>query len=239
MDIMVKNLLSNSRYSFQTEGETLPILIRRHARARHMVIRYQPLQQALSLTLPRYVAIREGLRFVESRRSWIINQLGRSGGEAKFADGGVIPVLGKEYVIRHEAGRGLARIEEGVLVVPGDAAFLSRRVQDFLKRMAKEEIVPLAEAKAQILQRKISKIAFRDTVSLWGSCNEANQLSFSWRLVLAPREVMEYVVCHEVAHLVELNHSRDFWNIVGELCPGWQQHKRWLKKNGQGLFAYR
>jgi predicted metal-dependent hydrolase len=235
---MVKNLLNTSRYSFQTEGETFPIIIKRHARSRHMVIRYRAKDRVLALTLPRWVTIREGLRFVESRRVWILKQVDAHGASVPLADGGTVSVLGKALCIRHEAGRGLARIEGDALIVTGDREFLPRRVQDFLKRTAREEIVPLAMAKAEILQRKIKKISFRDTVSMWGSCGHDAQLSFSWRLVLAPREVMEYVVCHEVAHLVELNHSAAFWKIVAELCPGWEAHKQWLKAHGHSLHTH-
>ncbi|MFW0777989.1 MAG: M48 family metallopeptidase [Rickettsiales bacterium] len=226
-------------YVFTHEGGDLPIKIRKVSTSRSMVIRYQPLTHSLALTLPRYVSIKQGLSFIEEKRNWIMAQLPHDATQNALVEGASIPVLGKNYVITHMGGRGVVRIEEDKLIVPGDAAFITRRVRDWLKKRAREEISRLAYEKAQQLGKKATKISLRDTTSHWGSCTQAGGLSFSWRLVFAPYEVLEYVVCHEVAHLSEMNHSKAFWAHVAELCPSYEAQKRWLKRYGHRLYQYR
>lgn len=115
---------------------------------------------------------------------------------------------------------------------------MARRVREWLKKEARAEIAAIAAAKAERIGRSIKKISLRDTRSLWGSCNHKGNLSFSWRLVFAPRDILDYIVSHEVAHLAELNHSAAFWRIVAELCPHWRESRAWLKKYGEQLFRY-
>lgn len=222
-------------YSITLDGEPIPVIVRKHPRSRRMVIRYQPRTQTLSLTLPRQVSLRQGLSFVEERRGWIAEQRRAHPALPALADGSVLTILGRDYVLRSQSGRGVARLEGGEFIVPGDPQFLKRRVQDFLKALARREITAQAWAQAARLGKKIRRIGLRDTTSHWGSCNAAAHLSFSWRLVLAPREVLEYVVCHEVAHLVHLNHSPAFWKTVEALCPGHAEARRWLKTHGARL----
>jgi predicted metal-dependent hydrolase len=218
--------------------EALPIVIRKNARSRHMVIRYQPLQHHISVTLPRQVSIAQGLRFVQEKRPWLEAQLRGSIRRVALADGQVIPVLGRHYTITHGGGRGLVRIEGDRIVVPGEAAFLARRLREWLKHAARDEITAIATAKAQQLGTRFRKISLRDTASRWGSCNHKGHLSFSWRLGFAPHEVMAYVVCHEVAHLKHLDHSPAFWMTVTLLDPGQQTSRRWLRLHGAQLYAY-
>lgn len=219
-------------------AEELAIVIRKNARSRNMVIRYQPLQHHISLTLPRYVSIAQGLRFVEERRLWLEAQLCGVKKPVSFSDGQNIPVLGKTYVIRHCGGRGVVRVEGEEILVPGEAAFLARRLRDWVKAQAHEAIVALAEEKAREIGKGFRKINLRDTSSRWGSCSHDGHLSFSWRLVFAPFEVLAYVVCHEVAHLKHMDHSRDFWEEVAGLDPQYKEGRLWLKRHGSKLYAY-
>lgn len=219
-------------------GERLPVVIRKRRGAKRMVLRYQPASHALSLTLPRHVSHARGLAFAQDKAGWIRQQVGMRPARIPFADGQIISVLGKEYLLAHVGGRGVVRVENDTIPVPGQKEFMARRVREWLIRQAREEISLLANAKAKHLGRRIRSIALRDTRSLWGSCNAAGRLSFSWRLILAPPEILDYVVSHEAAHLAELNHSRKFWSIVAELCPNWREHRAWLKKNGDRLYAY-
>lgn len=216
----------------------MPIVIRKHKTARHMVLRYQCGQQCIALTLPRYVTIGQGLRFVEERREWILSQLAEQKDIPYLADGTEIMVLGERLTIRHVGGRGVVHRQGNSIMVPGDPVFLPRRLSDWLKKSVRSEISRLAQAKAEALGRTIRKISIRDTRSLWGSCNEKACLSFSWRLVLAPYAVLDYVVSHEVAHLVELNHSPAFWRVVEQLCPNWRESREWLKTYGRQLHAH-
>ncbi len=121
----------------------------------------------------------------------------------------------------------------------GQPAHTERRVRDFLKAEARRQIVERAQAKAAIAGRKIRRISLRDTRSRWGSCASGGNLNFSWRLVLAPDGVLDYVVAHEVAHLVHMNHSPAFWQTVATLTDADVKAQRaWLRRHGNGLFAY-
>ena len=218
--------------------EVLPIVIRKNARSRNMVIRYQPLQHHIALTLPRHVSISQGLHFVEEKRQWLQAQLRSTVKQTGFANGQVIPVLGKHYTLVHGGGRGVVRVEGGSIIIPGEEIFLARRLRDWLKTQAREAILQVAIEKSALLGKPFRKISLRDTSSRWGRCNHLGHLSFSWRLVFAPYEVMSYVVCHEVAHLKHMDHSSAFWQTVEVLDPAHEAARRWLKKHGSTLYAY-
>lgn len=205
---------------------------------RNIVLRYQPSHHALSLTLPRTVSIEQGVGFIEKKRDWVLQQMSKRACVIPFEDGQIIPILSRNYRLTHAGGRGVIRLEDGKILVPGQPEFMTRRVREWLKNLAKEEITERAHAKAEEIGYPIGKITLRDTRSLWGSCTNAGNISFSWRLVLAEEEILDYVVSHEIAHLAELNHGPRFWKIVEELCPHWKASRRWLKTHGDALYRY-
>ena len=123
------------------------------------------------------------------------------------------------------------------LVVAGDAAHLRRRVIDFLKREARRDLEPRILHHASALGVTVKAIRLRDQTSRWGSCTGSGHLSFSWRLVMAPPYVLDYLAAHEVAHLREMNHSRRFWRLVEALCPQTRQARAWLNAEGAKLHA--
>lgn len=217
----------------------LPIKIKRHRTSRRLIVRYQPLQKSISLTLPQRVSLKQGLHFVNERREWILRQVMQYSHVTFFVHGQVIPVLGKNIRLEHNGGRGVTCEHEGVLQVYGSSEFMERRVKKWLVQKTKTEIITLAENFASRLGiKKIGNITLRDTSSRWGSCSHDGNLSFSWRLVFAPYEVLQYIVAHEVAHIREHNHSADFWALVAQLCPEFQTSRNWLKRNGKTLYMY-
>ncbi len=231
------NLLQNTY--FIELGEThLPIQIKKHRTARKLIVRYQPLTKSITLTLPQRVSIKQGLHFVNEKREWILRQMSEHLAPSPFCDGQIISVLGKNIRLEHVGGRGLVSEGEGVLQVHGDMEFMERRVQKWLLQKARSEIITLAESFSRQLCVKVKNISLRDTSSRWGSCSADGNLSFSWRLVFAPYEVMSYVVAHEVAHLREHNHSPIFWKLVESICPEYEIWEKWLKKNGKMLYRY-
>ncbi len=229
---------------FIIQQQPIEVVIRKHPKSRSMVLRYQPIKHSLTLTLPRFVSIKQGLSFLEEKRGWIEQQLGKKPPRITLDEGVRLSVLGRPCVIEYRGGRGTAHIttcpqqDDGRLLVYGDRAFLARRVRDALVKCAREEIVRLAKQHAATLGVAIRRVGLRDTHSHWGSCNQRGHLSFSWRLVLAPYEVLDYVVCHEVAHLVHLNHSPAFWRVVGSLCPDYERWRGWLKHHGNELYRF-
>lgn len=219
-------------------GVSLPIKIKKIRTSRRFVVRYQPLQKSLSLTLPQAASIKQGLHFVNEKRGWILKQVNEHSNITYFSDGVVIPVLGRGIQLRHIDGRGITREEDNILYVHGDIEFMPRRTKDWLVQRLKTEMIMLAQKYTEQLGVRIKAVYLRDTSSHWGSCSYDGSLSFSWRLVFAPYAVMDYVVAHEVAHIREHNHSPAFWKLVEQLCPDYRQHVRWLKKNGKSLYMY-
>ena len=135
-------------------------------------------------------------------------------------------------------GRGGVWREDGGLLVSGYAEHVERRVRDFLKAEARREMSERAFAKARQIDRPIASLTLRDTRSRWGSCTPDGALSLSWRLVLAPLEVLDYVVAHEVAHLAHMNHGQRFWALTAKLTDQVEGPQRWLRDNGARLLRY-
>ena len=149
---------------------------------------------------------------------------------------------GVPHLVRHDPDRrGTVSVSQGAdgpeLIVHGDLRHLPRRLAGFLKSEAKREIEPLVAKHAAGVSRTARSIRFRDTSSRWGSCSAAGNLSFSWRIMMAPPAVIDYLVAHEVAHLEQMNHSPEFWKLCKTLCGDTERCKAWLKRNGQALQA--
>ena len=215
------------------------VAIRRSPRARRIQIRVAPVGGAVELVLPPGATRAEGLAFLKAKEGWIAERTANALSRVPFADGTVLPYLGGELTIR-ATGRatGGARRDGGTLHVSGRPEDVAPRVEAWLRRAARAEIEPLAGEKAARLGARHGRIAIRDTVSRWGSCSAAGNLGFSWRLVMAPYEVLDYVVAHEVAHLLEHNHGKRFWAHVARLCEDAEASRKWLRRNGAGLHRY-
>ena len=221
------------------KGIEVPLVVRRNPRARRLTLRLDQASGAAQLSLPRGVALSEGLDFARRRSDWILTQLESLPPHVAFAEGARVPYLGEPHVIRHasQARRGVWR-EAGTIWVSGFAEHLARRVTDFLRREARCELTARAGDKAARLRRRPGRISIRDTRSRWGSCSSDGELNFSWRLILAPEPVLDYVVAHEVAHLVHLNHGPRFWALVATLTAEVAGPRRWLRENGGTLLRY-
>jgi predicted metal-dependent hydrolase len=148
--------------------------------------------------------------------------------------------LGVPHRIRRSLDRAAAPVTmiQGEIWVRGEPAHLSRRVRYYLAGLARAELARRARPLADRLGRKIARISVRDTKSRWGSCSSSGNLSFSWRLIFAPEEVVVSVVAHEVAHLVEMNHGPRFWRLVDALAPDHDRQRRWLDRHRAELLAY-
>jgi predicted metal-dependent hydrolase len=150
--------------------------------------------------------------------------------------GARLPVDGREVEITPGSGRGV-RLEADRLLAPERRT--GGAVAGWLKLRARESFLAEAGAAAERLGRRHGRVTLRDTRSRWGSCSASGDLSFSWRLAMAPPEVRRYVALHEAAHLVEMNHSPRFWALVASLCPDYRAHRGWLRRHGAGLHRFR
>lgn len=220
-------------------GRDLTVPVKRDRRARRITIHVDAAIGGARVVMPVYVAMADAEAAIREHERWVLDRLDALPPRIPFADGSTIPVRGRDHRIRHVAGRrGVVTTDEGVILTPGDVEHLPRRIADWLKKEARRTISPLALEKAAMVDRRVRQISIRDQRSRWGSCAANGRLSFSWRLILAPEDVLDYVVAHEVAHLVEMNHSQDFWRVVDRLTPHARSSKRWLSVNGQGLHRY-
>ena len=181
-------------------------------------------------------------QFVIEHRTWIQQKLAELPTPVLFTDGSIIPVLGKERLIAitHNPDSKITRIrlDDEHLQVNTNRDDPSGRITRFLKTEAKETLTNLAREKAGILEREVAAVQIRDTKSRWGSCGPDGRISLSWRLIFAPWDAMDYVVAHEVAHLIHMNHSRKFWDLCASLSDNYKEGKKWMRNQGNDLMRY-
>jgi predicted metal-dependent hydrolase len=217
-------------------GREIPLLVRRHRQARRIVLRIDLESDGVSLTLPRRAALDEGLALARDRADWILKCLAKLPPRVRFQPGARMPLMGDEVTLRHDphAHTPVRRVGDQV-IVGGHIEHFTRRLTDWLKREVRQALAPRAHEMAERLGRQVARIAVRDTRSRWGSCAPSGNLSFCWRLAFAPAWVIDYVVAHEVAHLVHMNHSQRFWKTVDSLGVSTEDARSWLDDNAERL----
>lgn len=230
-------------FLLRLRAEEITVQLRRNPRARRYTLRVRAATRDVVLTIPARGTLREAYDFAQRHAGWVETRLARLPEVVAFAPGAVIPLRGEPHRIVHRRGeRGTvwAGAEDGelVLYVAGDEAHVGRRVADHLKREARKELVATSHRHAAALGVSIARVTLRDTASRWGSCSGTGALSFSWRLILAPPSVLDYLAAHEVAHRREMNHGPRFWATVDRLFPDRHAAELWLKRHGAGLHRY-
>ena len=216
--------------------EVLEVVFRRHAQARRLVLRLNATGTEVQVTVPNGVSRARALEFTERSRNWIEGRVRARGSLIHLVDGAAVPLRGIEHDVRHVPGRrGVVSADHDLLYinVPGDPAHLPRRLLDFLKAEARSDLTRATARYATAMGVKFRRITIRDQRSRWGSCSASGDLSYSWRLILAPDYVLDYVAAHEVAHLRHLDHSPRFWRLVLTHCPNAARAKNWLREHGQ------
>ena len=217
----------------------LEVRVRLNPRARRMIVKVNPATGEVSVTVPSRRGLGAALDFARGEKDWIARQLAKAPGPVALVPGAVIPFRGTGHEIRTAAkGPSPVWVQDGAIWVRGREVHAPRRVLDFLKTEARKTFEIRALECASRLGVKPSRITVRDTASRWGSCSSARSLSFSWRLILAPEFVLDYVVAHEVAHLREMNHSARFWAHVKSLVADIDAPQNWLKVHGRDLQRY-
>ncbi len=220
------------------------VRLRRHRQARRYTLRIQSATREVVLTIPPRGTLTEAREFAQKHGAWIAARLDRLPKAAPFADGVIVPLRGVPHRIVHRRiMRGAVWTESEtdgaqLLCVAGNAPHIDRRIGDFLRREAKRNLEAASLHYADALGVHVKRIAVRDQNSRWGSCSTSGALSFSWRLILAPPFVLDYLAAHEVAHLLEMNHSARFWRLVQKLCPDHERAKVWLDVHGTDLHRY-
>ena len=216
---------------------SISLVVRRSERTKRIKLAVSRIDGQVTLTLPPYVAESSALEFARSKENWIRAQIAKSEAAVDVGPGMLLPVEGQyRKVEMANVRRPKLRPDRFLLpegLHPGAAA------QAHLQPLAEKRLVAAANRYSFRLGRSYAKLAVRDTRSRWGSCSEKRTLSFSWRLILAPPDVLKYVAAHEVAHLQEMNHSETFWKIVRQLYGSYNRQRRWLREQGSELHTYR
>ncbi len=211
---------------------------RRSARARRLSLRVSGLDAKVTLTLPRGIPASEGIAFAEEKADWLRLQLRDRPALEPVGLGTSLPVEGRYLNVVAGAGRGVVW-GDGEIRVPGDPATAGRRIAGILKQLARARLAGASDRYSIALGREYARISMRDTRSRWGSCSSVGALMYSWRLIMAPPGVLEYVAAHEVAHLRHMNHSARFWEEVENLYGDYEAPRLWLRENGSELHRYR
>ena len=224
-------------------GASYAVRLSRNRRARRYTLRIHTALREAVLTMPVRGNLADATRFAQAHGSWLAKRLALLPEVAPFADGETVPLRGVDHRIMHRPHtRGTVWTEQAgdqrLLCVAGSREHAERRVRDFLKREARRDLESSVATYVQALDVKIRRISIRDQSSRWGSCNSAGVLSFSWRLILCPPFVLDYLAAHEVAHLVEMNHSARFWKLLRRICPATDDATRWLDAHGNALHRY-
>ncbi|MHA1528172.1 MAG: M48 family metallopeptidase [Alphaproteobacteria bacterium] len=217
----------------------ISVRLRVSARARRFTLRLEPSGEGAVLTLPPGVAMVEARMFLVRQSDWLARALARHPGRVVVGAGTRLPVAGEEVeIVVVDGPRRAPRLEPGRLIVPGPGA-PGPRIAAFLKARARDALAPAAEHYAEMLGQRPVALTLRDTRSRWGSCSNRGRLSFSWRLAMAPPEVLDYVAAHEAAHLVEMSHGARYWAVVEQILPDYRHHRDWLKREGRRLHGFR
>lgn len=239
----------SSKLVLSHAGETIVVALRRTPGARRYTLRVRFAARDAVLTMPPRGSLREARAFAERHAAWIATRLERLPDTIPFAHGAVAPLRGVDHLLTHRPqARGVVwreeRADDGAagppfaLCVAGAAEHMHRRIGDYLKREARVDLEAAVARHTATLGLEARKVGLRDPVSRWGSCSATGSLNFSWRLVMAPPHVLDYLAAHEVAHLVHLDHSPRFWAVTRRLCPELERAEHWLSTQGAHLHKY-
>lgn len=216
----------------------LTVKLRRSAQSRRFSLRVSQQTGQVTLSLPARAREAEAFAFVRAQENWIRAALARMPAVAVIGIGAQIPLEGLPVRLLSGDGRSV-RVQNDTLIVPGDPARAAARVAAYLKVRARDRLAAASDHYARQIGRSVTRITLRDTRSRWGSCAADGALMYSWRLIMAPPSVLNYVAAHEVAHMLEMNHSDRFWAVVERLYPIWQPERAWLRQSGGVLQSLR
>jgi len=222
---------------FLNDEPDLEIFLRQNSNSRRITLRISALDGKITITGPNYLDLKEFKKFAESKKSWLKSKRQFFESPIFLSDGVKIPILGIDTKVSIGDVQKPEIIDSILLVSRGKS--VSTHVKRYLKELAGVHLNYMCKEFAERLGAKVRKITLRDTRSRWGSCSNDANLMFSWRLVMAPEEVLAYVAAHEVAHLKHMNHSKDFWKTVEYLFGTYKEERAWLKQNGSSLHRYK
>jgi predicted metal-dependent hydrolase len=223
-------------------GESVAVAVKVSVRARSYRLSLPHGGQPL-LTVPKFGRWAEAKAFLDRHTPWLAERLESSVKPVAFVRGAIVPLRGVNHrIVPTGRVRGMVEVGEHdgerALLVPGEPAHRARRLIDWLKIEAQADLEKRCRMHAATLGVTVKSISMRSQATRWGSCSTTGKLNFNWRLILAPPYVLDYVAAHEVAHLVQMNHSAAFWKTVGKTLPTMERGRDWLKEHGRELMVY-
>ncbi|MEL6860524.1 MAG: SprT family zinc-dependent metalloprotease [Pseudomonadota bacterium] len=221
-------------------GQKVQVRLEVNPKARRLILRLDERNREAVAVAPSKRKIGEAAAFAKDRVDWIAEHLQKLPEHVALDDGAQIMLRGAPCLISLDGTGRLAKLDAGppqILRVPGDPDTVGKRAERFLKKIAKEDLSAAVIRYCATLGVEARRVTVKDTRSRWGSCTSDGRLAFSWRLVMAPPEVLEYVAAHECAHLLEMNHSPAFWAHVATCRPTWKSERAWLRTHGRDLHA--
>ena len=237
---------SDRGHYLRLDGLDCPVLIKRHPQARRLTLKLSRTRRHAILTTPPHVSLSEAGDFLARHLDWLRDRAAQLPASVAFSHGSQFPLRGvPTRIIFTERMRGLVRLvpaasadEAEAIEVPGGQEHGPRRLTDWLKREARGDLQQAVDCYADRLGLRAGRLQLRDQVSRWGSCSSTGTLSFSWRLVLAPPFVLDYVAAHEVVHLAHMDHGDRFWSMLKAAAPETERAEKWLKRHGGDLHRY-
>ena len=221
---------------FLSDYPTIGATLRRSRQAKRLSLRISSLDGRITITGPHFVPESTFQDFLDSKAEWILVNY-KHIERIIVDDGASVPMLGKPHVIRTTNMRKISVVDDQILV-PQHRSSIGAQVKGVLKSLARDHLAQASDHYAQRLGHSYQGLRLRDTRSRWGSCSSDGYLMYSWRLVMAPRDVLNYVAAHEVAHLVEMSHAKSFWSVVHHIFGDYEQPRNWLRTSGNQLHRY-
>lgn len=237
--------MANPTYSITHAGKSIPYAVRISSRATRLRITVS--SRGITVTIPKGLPLREAERFIQQNSAWVCEQLERA---AKLTKPSPLPA---DVILWHGEAVQLQRFEEAdrksrarvepapgrlkVYLPSGSRAGTRATAEAWIRANSRAEIEQVVALQARHMGAHPKAVSIRDQRTRWGSCSSRGNLSFNWRLVMAPPAILQYVVIHELAHLFEPNHSKNFWNLVARYYPDYKKARAWLRKNSPALRA--
>lgn len=216
--------------------------IKRSKRAKRVALRLDPVERVINLVIPPNMSKKKAYAFAAQHQDWIETTLKSLAPPVHFTHGQHLPLFGDtislDIVYDTSLKRTSIKQHDNVLSIKTYQDDPTNRIKAHLKKMAQQGLADIASDKAEDIGKVIKSVSVRDTKTRWGSCSSDKTISFSWRLIFAPYDAIDYVVAHEVAHLVHMDHSKDFWKLCRELSSNFVEGKYWMQNHGNDLMRY-
>jgi len=218
------------------------VTVKRSKRAKRVALRLDPIERVINLVVPERMSLDKAYFFAAEHEDWVRDTLGKLAPATPFTHGTTLPIFGDHITLNIQRDASLKRttlkLENDVLNIKTYLDDPTNRITAYLKKVAQSGLADMASEKAESIDKIIKSVSVRDTKSRWGSCSGDRTISFSWRLIFAPYEAIDYVVAHEVAHLVHMDHSKSFWSLCRKLSLNYVDGKYWMQNHGNDLMGY-